>query len=211
VKASGERDWDLKPHGRITDVNSALEANHRIANSLQLVSTFLSLQERETVDSAAKRALAAAAARVAAVGRFQRALLNVDQDRIDLRPFLESLCADMRVVTGLSISVSIDSVRIDPNSARYVAVALNELILNAAKHAYRDDGGAVSVTCKRSPGGFILLTVSDGGRGMPAEFEPEASSSVGMTILRATASQLNGELTFPKGSGVTARLEFPLD
>ena len=195
---------------RAAPYDDVAEINHRIANSLQLVATFLSLQQREVADAAAKQVLKAASTRVAAICKVQRALMQSGGGSVDLLSFVGALCADVQTLTGLRISAQIDDVALDPARAQHLGVAINELLINAAKHAYGEHGGEVVVTCKRSPRGFLLVTVTDQGQGLPGDLDRETDVSIGMTILRSAARQLQGELTFRSGRGVTAKLKFPM-
>ena len=191
-----------------------METHHRIANSLQLVLTFLALQERETADDSVKRILKAASSRIAAIGQVQRALLCGGGYSVDIGSFLESLCADVQTLTGLRISTQLADIELDAKQAQHVGIAINELLLNAAQHppdgAEPDPGEKIAVTCELEDG-FVIATVSDRARRLPKVFRPGADASVGAIVLRSAIQQLGGQLTFPSADGATARLRFPID
>lgn len=65
------------------------ELNHRVANSVQLASSFLAAQQRRTRDEAARSTLADARTRLEAVGRLHRYLYVHSRNReVDLKTFL---------------------------------------------------------------------------------------------------------------------------
>ena len=97
-----------------------------------------------------------------------------------------------------------------------VGLVVNELVTNAAKHAYpeAEEGGVVRVALRCDQGrAEAALTVSDEGRGTdPAAAEARrAGGGQGSDLLRHLARQLGGEAergTPERGTSVTVR--FPL-
>jgi two-component sensor histidine kinase len=86
-----------------------------------------------------------------------------------------------------------------------LALIANELVTNAAKHAYPDGaGGPVRITLTRVPpggGGGHVLTVADEGRGLPpgsAALRP-GTATLGMRLLEALADQIGARLTLAEG------------
>src|SRR4029079_9854533 len=67
-----------------------------------------------------------------------------------------------------------------------VALIINELVLNAAKHAYPDRSGkAISVRVVQSEKTTVLVSVSDEGVGLPAGFDPSKSKRLGTRLVTA--------------------------
>ena len=58
--------------------------------------------------------------------------------------------------------------------------------------------------------GSFLLSVSDEGVGLPAEFDLRQSSSFGLQLVANLADQLGARLTRPPGIGTEIVLEVPL-
>ena len=67
---------------------------------------------------------------------------------------------------------------------------------NSSKYAT----GNITVRMERSAAAY-LLSVSDGGPGLPAEFAPAASSGLGMKIIQALVKEIGGTLLFAPGDG----------
>ncbi|HEX6245705.1 MAG TPA: sensor histidine kinase, partial [Polyangiales bacterium] len=88
---------------------------------------------------------------------------------------------------------------------------LNELITNALKHGFVGErGGSVSVSVRRLYANELVLEVSDDGVGLPRDFDPESSASLGLTITRTLAHQLKGKLEVESTQGrTTFRVRFP--
>lgn len=187
------------------------ELEHRLANSLQLAADFLLFEQVRVQDPQARTALAEAAARLSAVGQLHRFLsAHPDDAGVDLEPFLTELCSLIGRSVGLSCSVDADPVTVPGVDAQQLAIAINELAMNAAKHAYRKgEPGSLHVECHRD-GAALRLTVSDDGAGLGEEFSAERASGLGMTILKAVVRQLHGSLEARDDHGACFTITLPL-
>jgi PAS domain S-box-containing protein len=169
------------------------EVSHRVKNSLQLVASLLGLQSRASRSEEAARALDEAQARVQAVAQVHdRLWRQYDAKRIDLCGFLDELCQRLddsapnhRVeFRGASSLVSVDR-------AIPTGLLVNELVTNALKYAYCDDGGAVRVTLARPDPATISLEVADEGRGLPEDYNlSPQGQGLGTRLLNGLARQL---------------------
>ena len=65
-----------------------------------------------------------------------------------------------------------------------LALVLSELLQNAVEHAYAGQGGSLEVRVDRGPYGMEVV-VADDGAGLPADFRLEASTRLGLQIVRA--------------------------
>jgi two-component system, sensor histidine kinase PdtaS len=187
------------------------ELEHRLANSLQLAADFLLFEQARLQDAPARAALAEAAARLSAVGQLHRFLSTRPHDTgVDLEPFLAELCSLIGRGAGLSCSVDADPVTVSSTDAQQIAIAINELAMNAAKHAYRKgEPGGLHVECHRD-GATLRLTVSDDGAGLGQEFSAERATGLGMTILKAVVRQLHGTLDARDDHGARFTITLPL-
>jgi two-component sensor histidine kinase len=93
-----------------------------------------------------------------------------------------------------------------------LGIFVNEVALNAAKHAFPGTRlGNLSVEADII-GRQLRLRLSDDGRGLPRGFEIEADHGLGMTILSAVARQVGGALEADNpGRGARFTLLAPLD
>ncbi len=187
------------------------ELDHRLANSLQLAADFLIFEHTRVTDARARAALIETAERLAAVGQMHRFLAKRHQsDGINLDPFLTELGALVGDTTGLKCSVDADPLVVDAETAQQLAIAVNELAMNAAKHAYSwGDHGALHVTCRRRGSGLALI-VADEGAGLSTEFCTQGSSGLGMSILYAIVRQLRGTLEAVNDNGARFTITIPL-
>ncbi|RAK62524.1 sensor histidine kinase [Phenylobacterium kunshanense] len=183
------------------------ELNHRIANSLQLAADMLVFEQLRARDPLAQAALEASRARLVAVGELHRYLYeHADKPTIELRPFLIGLGDAIAATTGLRVSITADATSVPGDMAQQLGIAINEIAINAAKHAYAGQpGGRLTVTARRD-GSDLILTVSDEGKGL-GDGRP---GGLGMSIIAAIIRDLRGSLSAQTDGGATFTIRAPL-
>jgi two-component sensor histidine kinase len=189
------------------------EIHHRVKNNLQVISSLLNMQQRSLADPAARSAMSDTRQRITALALIYRALYQgPDLKRVDLRPFLEELTAQLingELAHGLAVrtELKVDPLVIDPDRLAPLALFAVEAITNAQKHAFASRGGTLRLNFTVR-GQEAELEISDDGE---ASEDALVSTGVGRTLMTAFARQLRGraELTRNADGGVTARLIFP--
>ena len=181
------------------------ELQHRVMNSLALLSGLLEMQRRSTRSSVAKENLANARDRVVAMGTVYRQLYQADTlEYVEFSEFLRTICStSASAYVGAkrpSIAVEADSLELSGPHAISLGMLTHELITNALKHAFSDgESVSIKVTLKHKKRRGIDLSVADRGRGLPPDFKIDAkSSSLGMKIVASTVQQLGGTLEINK-------------
>ncbi|WP_206659458.1 histidine kinase dimerization/phosphoacceptor domain -containing protein [Hansschlegelia zhihuaiae] len=172
------------------------EVNHRVQNSLQLVSSFLALQGRSSNQPGLAPALEEARRRLTAVALVHRRLYRSDQvEAIDLARYVEELVADVVQSLGdgwaRALSLNLAPVLIPTDRAISLGLVLTELMINATKYAYGGEPGPIEVTIDEHAG-KIRLTVADKGVGAPAQ---GARRGFGSRMMEALVKQIGGEMT----------------
>ena len=188
----------------------AKEIDHRVMNSLQQVSALLNLQGRALGDSDAAQHLALAAGRVSTVARgHQHRYQSVDANSLGCLSYLGRLCDDLSDLMGERGKIIVGGREADlpVEAIPPIGLAVNELVTNAAKYG----ASIVEVGFERADDGDYLLTVSDNGPGMPASFDLESGTGLGMKVVRMVARQLGGALTVGRGilGGASIVIRFP--
>jgi two-component sensor histidine kinase len=192
------------------------ELDHRLANSLQLAADFLIFEHMRVRDPDARGALIATADRLSAVGQMHRFLAaRRHASGVDLEAFLVELGGLIGESTGLSCEIDAEAVTAPGELAQQLAIVINELAMNAAKHAYPwGERGPLHIACRRQ-GARLEVIVADEGRGLPrplaaATANGPAPGGLGTTIVEAIVRQLRGRLTAENDGGARFTLSFPL-
>jgi two-component sensor histidine kinase len=191
------------------------EVNHRVKNSLQVVSSMLQLQANAVGDQNLSERLNEAASRVNAVGRaYEHLAYTADYENIDLIEYLHQIIRDLES-TVAPCKIQFDApqaIQFAADRAIVIGLIINELVSNAGKYAYPDHtGGLIWVRVVQTENETIAISVRDQGVGLPPGFEPAASKQLGTRLVNALAKQLGGELTRqPAPTGVDFTLHIPL-
>ncbi len=191
------------------------EANHRVANSLQILSAFVNIQASAVGSEEAKSALRDTQQRIAAIAQVHRRLYNSDDiATIDMAEYLLPLAEELQATWSTpssprKVSFLADSVRLKTDRAISVGIIVTELVGNACKYAYRpDEAGEVRIRLLHEASNF-RLSVEDDGPGVDLGAKPQGTG-VGTRLIRAMAQSLGADLDYGQGPGaricVTAAL-----
>lgn len=190
------------------------EADHRIKNSLQIVASQLGIQARRASDASTRSALQVAAARIQTVARIHDALqLNKgSKEIVDLGALIETMCSSLQEMTGASATVQIvvhaPAIQAPLSLAQPIALAVNELVINALRHAFpRERIGSVAITVSKGDG-QVKIRVVDDGDGLPDNYA--ASHGYGMRLVEAMIAKVGGTLDIQNTGGACFTLTAPL-
>jgi two-component sensor histidine kinase len=178
----------------------AREFDHRLLNSLQLISSLLSLQSRTTKNPEAAAQLSIAGSRVAALGRVHRRLHVLDHlETVEFKKYISRLCEDLsRMLFNdqpkHAIIVEGKDIEIPTLLGIPLGFIVNELVTNSAKYAK----GAITVRLESVPEGYSL-SVLDDGPGLPKGFAPSGHKGLGMKVIQSLIKQIGGELKIGRG------------
>jgi len=213
---AAERDRDEQEravHRSLAEKDVLLrEIHHRVKNNLQVISSLLALKARRTRDPVAHDALRESQARVRAIAILhERLFRNDDLARVDMGEYARSVAGEVLRSFGardrLDCRVSGPEMELSLDIAVPCGLILNELVTNAVKHAFPDErSGHITVTLAAEEEA-VALTVADDGVGDTGPLDKPGS--LGVTLVRTLASQLDGEATFTVGEGTTCRVRFP--
>lgn len=191
------------------------EVHHRVKNNMQLVMSLLNLHARRIRDPRAEAAFAEARGRINALATLHRRLYESETlQEVDLRWFLDDLCAELRrggLARGrhIELSAHAPSEIVSAEIAAPLGLLVTEAITNAYKHAFSErDGGHIRLEVVRESPETLLVRVQDDGVGMEAEGGAD-SDGLGKSLIEAFARQLRGELSVQSDQGTTIEVRFP--
>lgn len=177
--------------------NLLAEVHHRVKNSLQLVYTVLNLQAQDAEDEVAARLLELSALRVLTIGAVHEQLYLSDQfDNVEMSQYLVGLVQALREglaelgAAGRSVSLEASKgMNWPPKRAQAVGLVLTELVTNALKYGEGPVRIRFAADARKAS-----LEVEDGGRGVPPDFDPKASTGLGMRIVQTLLREHGGVL-----------------
>jgi two-component sensor histidine kinase len=183
------------------------EMNHRVANSLALVTSLLRLQASSAQHEETRHMLQETQNRIAAIAGMHRSLYSNDKiSSVDMKPYITTLAADLLETAGgpqsrLTISVDLDEIELPADKAVTVGMIVTELATNALKYAYPEgEAGDIRVIFKHLDEGAARLAVEDDGVGMDAGSENRPTNhkgGLGTRIVRSMAASVGEGITYP--------------
>ena len=193
------------------------EIHHRVKNNLQTVAALLRLQARRLQIPEGRAALNEAVRRVGSIAVVHETLSHTPDELIDFDDIAD------RVIM-MAGEVSLAETRVTPKRtgsfgvlpaviATPLAMVLTELLQNALQHGLSDSAGHLEVSAARDEERLVVI-VADDGHGLPADFDIEATTSLGLQIVRTLIEgELSGRLDFRSraGGGTEVMVDVPLD
>jgi two-component sensor histidine kinase len=188
------------------------EFDHRMKNNFAIVAGLLDMQARRAEHPATATALETARMRVESIAQAHRHLYRGSDQlgAVEMGDYLHQLCGALAEALFLSGRVTlvcdIAATQMPRDRAVSIGLVVNELVTNAAKHAFADrETGRIEVTLRAHAGGWTLV-VADNGVGLPAK--PAPRGSLGTRLIDAFARQAGGTLRTESGpDGTRVMLE----
>jgi two-component sensor histidine kinase len=178
------------------------EVNHRVANSLQIVSTMVAMQGRLLGDVKGSEALQDTQRRIDAIAQVHRRLYASDDvQSVAMDEYLEALVAQLQETWSTpesprEIRLEAEPLRLHTDKAVSLGVIVTELVSNACKYAYpQGSPGEVRVQLARQPGDRFQLAVEDDGQGISPGASPQGTG-LGSKLITAMARALASKVEY---------------
>lgn len=187
------------------------EMNHRIGNSLQLITSMIRMQSMSTQDKEARQVLQQAIERVIAVSQVHQRLYTSDDIQfVQMRPYINQILSDHKITAealGGSLQIDVADCRLETDQAIALGIIVTELVANSLHHAYPDGGGPIRVSFQNIDPTTSRLIVEDDGIGLKAEHRVAA---IGAKIVDGMAKRLKSKLEIePRETGTRLAVTFP--
>lgn len=181
------------------------EVHHRVKNNLQIISSLLQLEATHNAAAPAD-GLAASMNRIQAMALVHELLYQTGEfGGVELDLYLERLCKAL-IGGAHKLELALDPVLLDLDRAVPLAMMVNEIVCNALKHAFpADHCGKITISLHKDQG-RLNLAIRDNGVGLPDDFDPSRSNSLGMTLILGLSRQLGADFQFENDDGTRCTL-----
>ncbi len=192
------------------------EVHHRVKNNLQTIAAMLRMQARRTKDPEALLAISEAMSRILSVAVIHEFLSHDERQAINIRDVCQRIVNQSRqvaVAPGARVTFSVDgpAIYLPSQQATSCALVVNELIQNAVEHGFeKKRQGHIHIRLA-DLGDQVSVEIRDNGDPLPADFDLDRPSSLGLQIVRTLVeNDLRGRLRIENdGDEVTAVALFP--
>ena len=191
------------------------EVHHRVKNNLAIISGLFELQSLQTSNNEARRLLRDSQLRVQSIAQIHEKLYqNESLSEISFKEYLEELIETIfksikNDETDIELILEIDDVNLNVNQAIPCGLIINELIVNAYKHAFPGrDSGTITISMSEDEDRTITFMVSDDGIGLDENVNFKRPKSLGLKLINTLCLQLNARLKLSNHVGVAAYVTF---
>lgn len=211
----------------VTDINSEAEegsillqeTHHRIKNNLQTISSILNIQRRRTSNEETRSVLSDNISRINSLAAMHEIMMTSSSDEIELSDALGrqvELFESIHEGTDQDIRYDYDGVEVMVpfEKAQAVSMIVNELLVNAVKHGFRNrKEGVIKVRLLEGESQATVIVFNDGEayRENP-ERKRVMDTGLGLEIVRGlTEDKLKGNFALESSNmGTTVMISFPL-
>ncbi|KLT64314.1 histidine kinase dimerization/phosphoacceptor domain -containing protein [Pedobacter sp. BMA] len=201
-KIVGEKEWLLR------------EIHHRVKNNLQIVISLLNTQSAYLDNEDALVAIRNSQNRMHAMSLIHQKLYQSDNlAEIDMKWYIKELVEYMIECFGtekkIRFELVTDELKLDVAQAVPLGLILNEAISNAIKYAFPGlRTGIVKIQFVAMENNGCRLSIADDGIGLPIDFDPDDTESLGMSLMNGLTDQLNGKFEMKRDDGLTLEISF---
>ena len=189
------------------------EIHHRVKNSLQVVSSLISLQASRVADSETKEVFGLLRQRIASMGLVHEKLYGkAASDKLDLGSYLDDLVKllvskDSLEAGRVNLKLATQTIEVDADSCFNAGLIVTELISNSMKHALLPRGGGELKVTMTGREGTVVVRVEDDGPGFAADFEAASANSLGYKLVSSLVKTNGGRLSILPGPGGRVEVE----
>ncbi len=195
------------------------EQNHRVANDLQAISSFLNLQQEEVGDFKARKVFEESKLRVEAIAVLHKKLYQGKRlTMVYLPDFLEDILDNVLHTFGMqhiSPDLDIAPLYLPSDQAVPLGLIVNELTTNACKYAYPlHPAPSLRLSCRltgENAGRQISLIFKDNGldASVLETLNSRPLQRFGLGLLLMQVRELSGHHRFTYEKGIAFGLSFP--
>ena len=192
------------------------EIHHRVKNNMQILTSLLRLQTRQTDSLELRQVLQESEARIRSMGLLHEKLYQSESvSTIDMQGYLRTLTAELirtntPAGTRREVKLNVGDVNLGLDTALPCGLIITELVTNALKYAFPNrPEGTIYVSMASDPGSEdFSLVVWDDGVGIDNSFDISKATSLGMRLVKMLTDQLNGKLAFDGSQGTKIEIHF---
>ncbi len=190
------------------------EIHHRVKNNLEIVSGLLALQAAQIDHPSAQAVMQASQNRVLSMGIIHQKLYQKGNlAGIEMKDYFhhlsESVLDTFNAADRISITIPMQSLDLDVDTAVPIGLITNELLSNAIKYAFPENqpGGIQISLSETGIDNGLIFRLSDNGIGKQNNSSTKGTG-FGTELVNLLVQQLEGKLTADSTNGTTISIHF---
>ncbi len=181
------------------------EVHHRIKNNMNTIAGFLTLQARKLQDKGAVNALQEAKNKISGMMIYDQLMHTDDFTNISsgdyLNPLIDNIIESYDNESTIKVIKEIEDEIMDSKIMFQVGIILNELLTNSFKYAFSNKQDGEIFIHFRLRNNKIELLYRDNGHVLPESAFDDASSGLGLNLIRLLIRQLKGTIEINRSNG----------
>lgn len=191
------------------------EIHHRVKNNLQIISSLLNIQSDNINDPTLQSNIREGQNRVQAMSLIHQNLYQSEHlSNVDIENYLKELVVYLSEMfekedKKIEVEVIANHIEFDIDTAIPLGLIVNELVSNAYKYAFENqETGKIKIDIMALNDIEYELNVNDDGKGLPTDFDPSKSKSLGLKLVKILSKQLRGKFSSSSDKGANFRVLF---
>ncbi len=197
------------------------EIHHRVKNNLQVISSMLYLQSRNTDDEKMMAVFKDSQMRVRSLAMVHEKLYQSESmSKINLADYIKSLATAIKSTykqpgSEINIKFEMEEIFLSVDKAVSIGLITNELITNVYKYAFPSN--VYDQNCEKKAiikatkynDSKVEIVISDNGIGVDESLNIETNKSLGLKIVTSLVSQLRGKFFIKHKNDTEFRIIIP--
>ncbi len=178
------------------------EIYHNMKNNLQLLINLLAYHKEQFSDTLTQEAMEDLEMRIETIGMIHTLLYRQENvSFIHLPSYIKQLTSSIKtLISGrlnksILMNLHIADLQIDPEATTYTGLIINELLINAYKHAfYESEQPQFDITVKTNQLDMLHIQLKDNGKGIPIELIEKPEKGFGLRFIQDIIQNMNGSI-----------------
>lgn len=192
------------------------EIQHRVKNNLQVISGMLQLQTKGFDDPKMHQAMEEAQGRIKAMAIIHQQLY-LNENNINYISFAKYLNNLTRQIAGayrlvsrkVTVEIEAEDIEFNVDTAVPLGIIVNELVSNAFKYAFDEtEVGNIKISVEPTGDNQYKMSIKDNGIGLPDDFDPMKTKSLGLKLVKILSKQMRGAFDFSSDNGTLFTISF---
>ncbi len=187
------------------------ETHHRVKNSLQMISSLLYLQSENIEDEKAASSVKDGQIRVKSMALIHQKLYQKDNlTGVEVSDYINDLAKSVFQSHNvhkdtIELKIDVDKMILDIDTITPIGIIINELIVNALKHAFTENNKnpTISISLHKEED-KLVLKVQDNGKGFKVTTKKE--KSFGMKLIKSLSRKLKADFSIESKDGTLITL-----
>jgi two-component system, sensor histidine kinase PdtaS len=191
------------------------EVHHRVKNNLQILSSFMLLQQmKKNVDS--EELIKQLQSKIQALALIHQKLHQQNSySAVELQSYFEQLVVDTLAIhsngnVAIKYAVNADDTFLNLDTLTPLALITTELLLNTIKYVAVKQPCQITITAQKKQD-TLIFTYADDGKGLPDLIQFDTVSSTGLRLVKRLAKQIKAGVTVSNNAtGLSFLFEIPV-